>query len=147
MPLPPPRTPRAQRALVVVLVLSLCVAGTALSACGGSAAPAAPSANQGAIVNEPTPNRVALINQEGQPVTLGGLKGKVVVLAPFLSLCQDECPLITAAFIGLQRDLRAAGLGDKVVFVEASVDPGRDTARPPGRLSKGIRGRLGPVDR
>ena len=128
MPLPSPRTPRAQRALVTVLGLSLCVAGTSLSACGSSTAPAAPSANQGAIVNEPTPDRVMLVNQEGKPVTLGGLKGKVVVLAPFLSLCQDECPLITAAFIGLQRDLRAAGLGDKVVFVEASVDPGRDTA-------------------
>jgi len=113
---------------MLVLGLSLSVAGIALSACGGSAAPPAPSANQGAIVNEPTPNRVTLVNQEGQPVTLGGLKGKVVVLAPFLSLCQDECPLITAAFIGLQRDLRAAGLADKVVFVEASVDPGRDTA-------------------
>ena len=117
---------------MLVLGLSLSVAGIALSACGGSAAPPAPSANQGAIVNEPTPNRVTLVNQEGQPVTLGGLKGKVVVLAPFLSLCQDECPLITAAFIGLQRDLRAAGLADKVVFVEASVDPGRDTA---GRLA------------
>jgi cytochrome oxidase Cu insertion factor (SCO1/SenC/PrrC family) len=128
MPLPSPRTPRAQRAVVMVLGLSLCVAGTALSACGSSTAPPAPSANQGAIVDEPTPNRVALVNQEGKPVTLGGLKGKVVVVAPFLSLCQDECPLITAAFIGLQRDLRAAGLADKVVFVEASVDPGRDTA-------------------
>ena len=128
MPLLSPRTPRAPRALAVFLGLSLCVAGTALSACGGSAAPPAPPANQGAIVEQPTPNRVALVNQAGQPVTLGGLKGKVVVLAPFLSLCQDECPLITAAFIGLQRDLRAAGLADRVVFVEASVDPGRDTA-------------------
>lgn len=128
MPLLSPRTPRSPRALVGFLGLSLCVAGTALSACGGSSAPPAPPANQGAIVDQPTPNRVALVNQEGHPVTLGGLKGKVVVLAPFLTLCQDECPLITAAFIGLQRDLRAAGLADRVVFVEASVDPGRDTA-------------------
>jgi protein SCO1 len=60
-------------------------------------------------------------------VTLAGLRGKVVVLAPFLSLCQDECPLVTGAFITLQRDLRAAGLADRVVFVEATVDPGRDT--------------------
>jgi cytochrome oxidase Cu insertion factor (SCO1/SenC/PrrC family) len=60
-------------------------------------------------------------------VTLAGLHGKVVVLAPFLSLCQDECPLVTGAFITLQRDLRAAGLADRVVFVEATVDPGRDT--------------------
>jgi cytochrome oxidase Cu insertion factor (SCO1/SenC/PrrC family) len=97
-----------------------------LAACGSSAPPA-PPANQGAIVNEPTPDHVVLSNQLGQHVTLAGLRGKVVVLAPFLSLCQDECPLITAAFIGLQRDLQAAGLAHKVVFVEATVDPGRDS--------------------
>jgi protein SCO1 len=70
---------------------------------------------------------VALVNQQGRAVTLAGLRGKVVVLAPFLSLCQDECPLVTGAFITLQRDLRAAGLANRVVFVEATVDPGRDT--------------------
>jgi protein SCO1/2 len=51
----------------------------------------------------------------------------VVVLAPFLSLCQDECPLVTAAFTSLQRDVRAAGLSQRVAFVEATVDPVRDT--------------------
>ena len=60
-------------------------------------------------------------------MSLAALRGKVVVLSPFLSLCQDECPLITGAFLALQRDLRAAGLADKVVFVEATVDPGRDS--------------------
>jgi protein SCO1 len=70
---------------------------------------------------------VALVNQQGQAVSLAGLRGKVVVLAPFLTLCQDECPLVTGAFISLQRDLAAAGLAHRVVFVEATVDPGRDT--------------------
>ncbi len=51
----------------------------------------------------------------------------MVVLAPFLSLCQDECPLITAAYISLQRDVDAAGLAHRVAFVEATVDPGRDS--------------------
>ena len=69
------------------------------------------------------------------------------MLAPFLSLCQDECPLITAAFIALQHDVRAAGLAHRVVFVEATVDPGRDTRGPPRRLPEGVRGRLGPLDR
>lgn len=53
-------------------------------------------------------------------------------MAPFLSLCQDECPLITGAFIALQSDVRASGLGGRVVFIEISVDPGRDT---PARLA------------
>jgi protein SCO1 len=97
-----------------------------LAACGSSA-PAAPPPSQGLILDRPTPQTVSLVNQRGQAVTLAGLRGKVVVLAPFLSLCQDECPLVTGAFISLQRDLRAAGLSQRVVFVEATVDPGRDT--------------------
>jgi len=79
------------------------------------------------VLDRPTPQHVALTNQDGHTVSLSYLRGKVVVLAPFLSLCQDECPLITGAFIALQRDLRAAGLAGKVVFVEATVDPGRDS--------------------
>jgi cytochrome oxidase Cu insertion factor (SCO1/SenC/PrrC family) len=97
-----------------------------LAACGSSA-PAAPPPSQGLILNRPTPQTVPLVDQQGQAVSLAGLRGKVVVLAPFLTLCQDECPLVTGAFISLQRDLSAAGLAHRVVFVEATVDPGRDT--------------------
>jgi cytochrome oxidase Cu insertion factor (SCO1/SenC/PrrC family) len=79
------------------------------------------------VHTDPTPQHVALTNQHGRQVSLATLRGKVVVLAPFLSLCQDECPLVTGAFISLQRDLRAAGQAHRVVFVEATVDPGRDT--------------------
>ncbi|HEX3332700.1 MAG TPA: SCO family protein [Acidimicrobiales bacterium] len=79
------------------------------------------------ILDRPTPQHVQLVDQQGQSVSLASVRGKVVVLAPFLSLCQDECPLITGAFLSLERDLRAAGQGGRVVFVEATVDPGRDT--------------------
>jgi protein SCO1 len=97
-----------------------------LAACGSSA-PGAPPPSQGLVLDRPTPQTVALVNQQGRAVSLAALRGKVVVLAPFLSLCQDECPLVTGAFISLQRSLRAAGLAHRVVFVEATVDPGRDT--------------------
>jgi protein SCO1 len=123
MPTSPAHHTRAARLIAVALCAGL---ATVLAACGASA-PAAPSANEGLIINRPTPSHIALVNQFGASVSLAGLKGKIVVLAPFLTLCQDECPLITAAFIGLQRDLAAAGEGKKVVFVEATVDPGRDT--------------------
>ena len=79
------------------------------------------------MLDRPTPQHAALVNQQGHAVSLAALRGKVVVLAPFLSLCQDECPLVTGAFSALQRDVRAAGLADKVLFVEATVDPGRDS--------------------
>ncbi len=97
-----------------------------LAACGSSA-PGAPPSSQGLVLDRPTPQSVPLVNQQGQAVSLAALRGKVVVLAPFLSLCQDECPLVTGAFISLQRDLRAAGAAHRVVFVEATVDPNRDT--------------------
>jgi len=79
------------------------------------------------VLDQPTPQHTPLVDERGRAVSLAALRGKVVVLAPFLSLCQDECPLVTGAFIALQRDLRAAGLGNRVVFVEATVDPGRDS--------------------
>jgi protein SCO1 len=106
-----------------VLVIAL---GALLAACGSSA-PAAPPPGQGLVLNRPTPQDAALVDQQGRPVSLAAMRGRVVVLAPFLSLCQDECPLITGAFISLQRDLRAAGVAERVVFVEATVDPDRDT--------------------
>ena len=116
-------TRRARTLGALLLALTL---GAVLAACGSSA-PAAPPPGQGLVLDRPTPQSLALTNQRGQSVTLASLRGKVVVLAPFLSLCQDECPLVTGAFIALQHDVRAAGLGTRVVFVEATVDPGRDT--------------------
>jgi len=118
------RTWRPRRA-GALLGVALAVA-ILLAACGASLPPA-PSANEGLVLDQPTPQHVPLVNQDGQPVTLAGLRGKDVVLAPFLTLCQDECPLVLAAFIGLQRDVDAAGLGHKVVFLEVTVDPERDT--------------------
>jgi protein SCO1 len=113
---------RPRRVLTAIAVLAL---GTLLAACGTSA-PAAPPTSQGLVVNRPTPQHVNLVDQHGRPVSLAALRGKVVVLAPFLSLCQDECPLVTGAFLSLERDVAAAGVGSRVVFVEATVDPGRD---------------------
>lgn len=97
-----------------------------LAACGSSA-PGAPPANQGLVLDKPTAQHLQLVNQHGHAVSLAALHGKVVVLAPFLSLCQDECPLITAAFISVQHDVQAAGLSQRVAFVEATVDPVRDS--------------------
>ncbi len=75
---------------------------------------------------------IPLTSSSGAATSLAAYRGKYVVMAPFLSLCQDECPLVTGAFIALQRDVNAAGLGAKVVFMEITVDPGRDT---PARLT------------
>jgi protein SCO1 len=117
-------SPRRRRLLAVTV---LALGAGLLAACGGPAAPAQPPPNQGLVLDRPTPQHVMLSDQEGQPVSLASQHGKLVVLAPFLTLCQDECPLVTGAFIALQRDVAAAGFAKRVVFVETTVDPGRDT--------------------
>jgi protein SCO1 len=112
------------------ILLGLAVGALVLSSCGAGA-PGPPPASQGIVQSRSIP-AVPLINARGGPASLANYRGKYVVLAPFLTLCQDECPLVTGAFIALQQDVRAAGLAKRVVFMEITVDPGRDT---PARLA------------
>jgi cytochrome oxidase Cu insertion factor (SCO1/SenC/PrrC family) len=74
---------------------------------------------------------VPLLDERGRRVTLGDFRGKVVVLSPTLTLCHEVCPQTTGAFIAMRQAVERAGLGDRVVFAEVSVDPWRDT---PARL-------------
>jgi protein SCO1/2 len=72
-----------------------------------------------------------LESESGRTTSLTAYRGRIVVLAPFLTLCHEVCPLTTAAFQTMQRDLAQAGLARRVVFAEVSVDPWRDS---PARL-------------
>lgn len=131
-----------RRAWVILVLAAVVVGGGggyAMSlARGGSPSPAAGSASPpsgvprlfGFAENRPVPN-VPLIGENGRTTSLEAFRGKIVVLSPFLTLCGEVCPITTGAFLQLQRDVEAAGLGDKVVFVEVTVDPHRDT---PARL-------------
>ena len=60
----------------------------------------------------------------GQPVTLSGLRGKVVVLTFLYTSCADVCPL-TAEKLRNARD-RVGAPGD-LALVAVSVDPRNDT--------------------
>jgi protein SCO1/2 len=73
-----------------------------------------------------------LVDQHGRPVTLATFRGHILVLVPFLTSCQEQCPITTAALLSIHRALVGAGLGTKVVVAEASVDPGRDV---PARMA------------
>ncbi len=92
--------------------------------------PGAPSPSIGNTMNNAVSKAVAslpLEDQEGQPVTLSRFKGRVVLLAPFLTSCQEECPITTAALLAVHRTIISEGLSKKVDIVEITVDPGRDT--------------------
>lgn len=71
---------------------------------------------------------VALIDQNGTPVSISQLRGKVVVISFFNADCADACPVIAA-------DIRAADsdLGvdrSRVVFLTVNTDPLQTATEP-----------------
>lgn len=90
----------------------------------------APSVAVGTVVDDQIPD-IALIGSDGRPTSLASMRGKTVVVADFMTSCQEECPITTGALESLRRDIAAAGLGAQVAIVEVSIDPARDT---PARL-------------
>jgi protein SCO1/2 len=85
----------------------------------------------GTELSRPVPD-VALVDQHGTTVTLSDVRGKVVVIYPFLTACHEVCPMTTGAFVQMSDAIHAAGLSDRVALWEVTVDPERDT---PQRLA------------
>lgn len=75
---------------------------------------------------------IPLVDQHGTAVQLSDLRGKVVVIYPFLTNCHEICPMTTGAFIQMSQAIHDAGLADRVALWEVTVDPQRDT---PQRLA------------
>lgn len=109
-----------------ILVALAVILAAGLAGCGSSDPLKPPSIGVVIPLGHPVP-ATPLVDQDGHAVTLRSFHGRYVVLAQFLTLCQDECPITTGAFQDLQASVRQAGLSNQVVFVEATVDPGRDT--------------------
>jgi protein SCO1/2 len=74
---------------------------------------------------EPAPD-FALVDQDGKPVTLDGLRGQVVLLDFVYTHCPGPCPILTGTHVAVQRALPPE-LAAKVRFVSISLDPARDT--------------------
>jgi cytochrome oxidase Cu insertion factor (SCO1/SenC/PrrC family) len=113
------------------MVAAMVVGGALLTSCSSSAVPATPSPSLGIVQNRAVPS-IPLVNQDGKPVTLASFRGKTVVLAPMLSLCQEVCPLTTENLLLVQQAIDKAGLSHRVELVEYSIDPARDI---PARLA------------
>jgi protein SCO1 len=73
----------------------------------------------------PAPN-FTLTSQDGKPVSLADLRGKVVALTFIYTECPDICPLLTQKMVRVQDEL-GADFGAKVAFVSISLDPEHDT--------------------
>ncbi len=78
-----------------------------------------------------------LIDQQGRPVALADLAGKVVLLDFVYTRCPGPCPILTGRQADVQRTLPEA-LRPKTWFVSISLDPEHDT---PERLREYARAR------
>ena len=117
--------PRLLAAGLVALVLVPAIAAAAILGVGRSLPPVT-----GVQLDQPVPP-VQLLDASGRPASLASFHGRYVVLAPFLTLCHEVCPITTGAYLEMQQVVAKAGLADRVAFVEVTVDPGRDV---PARL-------------
>jgi protein SCO1 len=130
-----------RRGLVLIGVVLLLAAGvgSAIALLGHTGYQ--PSANGNASGGLGTPVEIAvppalrhipLASARGKTLDLASWSGKTVLLVPFLTLCQDVCPMITGNLLQIQQSLRADRAAREVEIVELSVDPTRDT---PARLA------------
>jgi protein SCO1 len=67
-----------------------------------------------------------LTSQDGMPVALADLRGKVVALTFIYTACPDICPMLTQKMVDVQEAL-GAEFGAKIAFVSISLDPEHDT--------------------
>jgi protein SCO1/2 len=68
----------------------------------------------------------ALTSQEGKPVALADLRGKVLAVTFIYTGCPDICPLVTQKMVDVQNAL-GAEFGAKIAFVSITLDPEHDT--------------------
>jgi protein SCO1/2 len=67
-----------------------------------------------------------LTDQDGRPVQLSSLRGKVVLLDFIYTSCPGPCPLLSRKFSQFQQTLRER-VGKEVVLLSITVDPLHDT--------------------
>jgi protein SCO1/2 len=67
-----------------------------------------------------------LTSQDGKPVSLAKLRGKVVAVTFIYTECPDICPMLTQKMVQVQDEL-GKDFGQKIAFVSISLDPDHDT--------------------
>jgi protein SCO1 len=81
---------------------------------------------EGAVRPKTPPRDFSLTDQDGNVVSLQALRGRVVVLAPMYSSCQDSCPLVAQQIRDVLGDL-PGGERKQVKALALSVDPAHDS--------------------
>lgn len=118
-------------AAAVVIALA---AGLLIARASASSDPKPPPASVGSQLDDALPASIAnlpLTDEYGHRTELAAFAGKTVVINPFMTSCQEVCPITTAELNQADRAVTRAGLASKVAFVDITIDPERDT---PSRL-------------
>jgi protein SCO1/2 len=129
-----PSSVRRGRRRLIAAALTAVSLGVLAGCGGGSAKIPVPSQRIGTAVDIALPSGVAdipLTTADGKHTTLAAFRGRPVLIADFMTLCNDVCPLISANVASMARSLQADGYGGKVALLEITIDPGRDN---PARL-------------
>jgi protein SCO1 len=143
-------TTRARLVLAVVGLIALCA--TVLAAIAASSQdegePAAvvegpESPFKGAVRPKALSGNFSLRNQDGELVRLADLRGKVVVITPTYTTCEESCPVAVQQVRGALDDLDP-GEREQVRAFALSVDPANDTPDSAQEflLSRRVRGYL-----
>ncbi|MGE5816814.1 MAG: SCO family protein [Deltaproteobacteria bacterium] len=77
-------------------------------------------------VHQNVPN-FTLIDQDGKRFQFANARGKPVVVTFIFTTCPDVCPLLTAKFAAMQREL-AAKKRDDYLLLSITTDPQTDTS-------------------
>jgi protein SCO1/2 len=110
-------------AAVLVVVLVLVMLAVLLARPRETAGPVAPQQPLPEIAPAP---EFTLTSQDGVPVSLAELRGKVVAVTFIYTLCTDTCPILTPMMSFVQ-DRLGHDFGRTIVFVSITVGPERDT--------------------
>ena len=143
-------TARTRLVLAVVGLIALC--GTVLATIAASSQdsdePAAvvegpESPFKGAVRPNGLPGDFTLRNQDGELVRTADLRGKVVVITPTYTTCEESCPVAVQQVRGALDDL-SAGDRERVRAFALSADPDNDTPDKAQEflLSRRVRGYL-----
>lgn len=125
----------ARRSGALLLVAAAVLSAVGLAGCGSASGAPRPPAKLGTVLDRAVPAsilNIPLTRPDGTVTSLAAYHGKPVMIADYLTLCSDICPLITANTVTMARMLQADGVGDKVALLEITVDPARDT---PARMT------------
>ncbi|HVA21682.1 MAG TPA: redoxin domain-containing protein [Candidatus Micrarchaeia archaeon] len=87
----------------------------------------------GTVLAAPT---LKLVGAAGRTASLRDYRGQVVVLASFLTQCQESCPLVDAALLQVWQAIRRRGLTSRVRVVMVTQEPQVDTPAAVARYAR-----------